>query len=172
MVVIKGINDDEAVDFVKFALKKAVDIRFIEFMPVNRDEKFVHISSLEVKQRIENELGPLIKIDSGKMSSAAENFKLESASGNDFVKIGFIAPRQDSFCSRCNRLRLTAHGFLKPCLLSENMINVGELLRMNATDERISEAIIKAVESKPPKNRLNECGSITSLEGHMSFIGG
>lgn len=172
MVVIKGINDDEVVDFVKFALKKEIDIRFIEYMPVTRDEKFVHISSLEIRQHIENELGALIKIDSNNMNTVSENFKLESASGNDFGKIGFISPRNDSFCSRCNRLRLTANGFLKPCLLSENVINIGELLRINATDEKISETIIEAVGSKPPNNMLNDCNSVTSLDGKMSFIGG
>ena len=61
MVAIKGIND-EVVDFVKFALKKAVDIRFIEYMPVSRSGKFVHISTLKIKQRIENEPGALIKL--------------------------------------------------------------------------------------------------------------
>jgi len=172
MVVIKGINDDEVLNFVKFAFKKAINIRFIEYMPVNRDENFVHISSLEIKQRIENELGKLIKVDLNNMNTVAEIFKLESTSGSNFNTIGFISPRRDNFCSSCNRLRLTAHGFLKPCLLSYSMINIGELLRINATDEEISETIIKAVRSKPPKNMLNECNSATSLDGNMSFIGG
>jgi len=171
MVVIKGINDDEVINFVKFALKKAVDVRFIEYMPVSRDGKLASIPSPEIKQRIENEFGPLIKVDS-KMNNVAEIFKLESTGHTAGGRIGFISPRHDKFCLKCNRLRLTSHGFLKPCLLSENMINIGELLRMNAADEKISEVIIKAVGSKPPKNMLNECNSITSLEGNMSFIGG
>ena len=117
VVAIKGVNDDEILDFVDLAVKKPYHIRFIELMPVGEQntwslEKFV--STDEIYRLIQS-LGDLIPVKSNPYDGPAQRFKIEGGQG----EIGLIGALSNHFCSICNRLRLTPEGHLRGCLFSD-----------------------------------------------------
>jgi cyclic pyranopterin phosphate synthase len=153
VVVMAGINDDELVDFAARTVSDGWHVRFIERMPVNGDESgFIKLVSVsEMRKRIEA-LGTLepCKVDVG--NGPAKYYRLPGATGT----IGFITPVTEHFCYRCNRLRLTADGKLRPCLLSEEEIDLREPLRSGASASELKTLIEKAVASKPKGHHLAE----------------
>ena len=161
VVVIKGFNDDEVVELAKLTLEKPVEVRFIEFMPIGKnplwDEKNIFPAE-EIKKRLK-EFAPLISVSS-LGGGPAEVFKWEGALG----KIGLISPVTRPFCSRCNRLRITADGKLRPCLFSDFEINLKPVIREGRGT--LEEAFKKAVAFKPEKHHLN------FTEKFMRAIGG
>ncbi len=146
VVIMRGINDDEIEKFVIWSMEVPYQIRFIEFMPVgpNAWRKELFISKDEIKEKIENKIGKLIPVKM-KKSGPAEYFMLEGAKGI----LGFISPITTHICVRCNRLRLTAEGKLRPCLFSDKEVDLKKLLREGASQEKISEIIIKTIHLKP-----------------------
>jgi cyclic pyranopterin phosphate synthase len=146
VVVMKGINDDEIERFARWSIEVPYQIRFIEFMPVggNHWKKEFFISAEEIKKRIEKTFGRLIPVQI-KKSGPAEYFMLEGAKG----LIGFISPLTTHICTRCNRLRLTAEGKLRPCLFSDREIDLKRLLRNGASQDTIREVLIKTIQLKP-----------------------
>lgn len=147
VVVMKGINDDEVIDFVKWSKEVSYQIRFIEFMPIGENSRWsknLFISRKEIKEKIESTVGSLtpVKVD---RSGPAEYFSVEGAKG----LIGFISPITTHICARCNRLRLTADGRLRPCLFSDREIDLKSLIRAGADDDLIREVLFKAVYLKP-----------------------
>jgi len=153
VVAMGGINDDELVDFAAKTVSDGWHVRFIEHMPVNGDDSGLIklVSVKEMRQRIET-LGKLEpwKVDVG--NGPAKYFRLPDATGT----IGFITPVTEHFCYQCNRLRLTADGKLRPCLLSEDEIDLREPLRQGASAEELKNLIEKATASKPQGHRLAE----------------
>ncbi len=151
MVVMAGVNDDEITDFAVKTVEDGWNVRFIELMPVTSNEpvsdKLVSVS--EMRKRIEaiGKLEPW-KIDTG--SGPAKYFRLPGASGT----VGFISPVTEHFCFQCNRLRLTADGKLRPCLLSEAEIDLKETLRSGAPVEELKNLISKAIAEKPKSHHL------------------
>ncbi|MBI4549861.1 MAG: GTP 3',8-cyclase MoaA, partial [Candidatus Omnitrophica bacterium] len=113
-VLMKGVNDDEILDLVRFAVKRGLEIRFIELMPTNQDVALEwgasFFSAEEAKAVVETEYR-LLEADAYFSSPA----KVYSVAGTD-ARIGFISPLSCFFCSRCNRLRLKSNGMLKTCL--------------------------------------------------------
>ncbi|MGC8796255.1 GTP 3',8-cyclase MoaA [Thermodesulfovibrio sp.] len=146
VVVMKGINDDEIEKFARWSMEVPYQIRFIEFMPIGQNnwEKELFISGEEVKQKIENTVGSLIPVEI-KKSGPAEYFILEGAKG----LLGFISPLSAHICTRCNRLRLTAEGKLRPCLFSDREIDLKRILRSGASEDEIRQILIKAIQLKP-----------------------
>jgi len=150
-VAMRGINDEEVADLARWAVGEKLPIRFIEFMPrgvwqelpddivVSTEETFRRLSALD-------RLVPLSKsrYDTGPVST----YTFAKLGGS----IGFISPVTMPFCPRCNRIRLTADGFMKPCLLDEVSLPVRDLLRSNAPDEAVLDLIRKAVFSKPSRH--------------------
>jgi cyclic pyranopterin phosphate synthase len=153
MVVMAGVNDDELIDFARKTIDNGWHVRFIEHMPVIADDPtFSRLFSVkEMRKRIET-LGKLEpwKVDVG--NGPAKYFRLPGAKGT----IGFITPVTEHFCFRCNRLRLTADGKLRPCLLSEEEIDLKETLRSGASPDGIKYLIEKAIAAKPEKHYLAE----------------
>ena len=153
MVVMAGINDDELTDFADKTVSDGWHVRFIEHMPVIDDELDVArlFSVREMRERIES-LGKLEpwKVDVG--NGPAKYFRLPGATGT----IGFITPVTEHFCYQCNRLRLTADGKLRPCLLSEEEMDLKEPLRSGASVMELKNLIEKAIASKPKGHRLAE----------------
>ncbi len=153
IVVMAGFNDDELTDFAAKTVSDGWHVRFIEYMPVNGDEPFSEklVSVSEMRKRIES-LGKLepCKVDVG--NGPAKYYRLPDASGT----IGFITPITEHFCYQCNRLRLTADGKLRPCLLSEEEIDLKEPLRSGASVLELKNLIEKAIASKPKGHRLAE----------------
>ncbi len=169
VVVIKGINDDEILDFARMTLDKPYHIRFIEYMPVGEhnswsNEKF--ISTDEIKEKI-LEIGGLHPVLSNPFDGPAERFRLEGGKG----EIGFIGALSNHFCESCNRLRLTSEGHLRGCLFSDSEIDVKGPLREGKADDYLIRLITRAIESKPksPKGMSPE---MRKCVRHMSSIGG
>jgi len=165
MVVIRGTNDDEISHFALLTVSDAWHVRFIEFMPfVEKGKKnrlLVPVS--EMMERIEalGKLEPSLPNGAG----PAKYYRLSGAKGT----IGFISPVTECFCQACNRLRLTADGKLRPCLFSDDEVDLRGPLRQGATVGGIKRLIRQAVASKPEKHKL-----ITGVtcERFMSQIGG
>ncbi|PMP65908.1 MAG: GTP 3',8-cyclase MoaA [Thermodesulfobacterium geofontis] len=149
-VVIKGFNEDEILELAKLTLEKPIEVRFIEFMPIGKnslwDEKHI-ITVGEIKAILErfSELIPDFSFGGG----PAKIFKWKFAKG----KIGLISPISEHFCHKCNRLRITTDGRLRPCLFSDNEINLKPILREGKGT--LEEAFFLALKLKPAKHNLN-----------------
>jgi cyclic pyranopterin phosphate synthase len=134
-------------------------------MPFKGMAEFV--PSVEVRQRI-SLLGKLEPCPSITGNGPARYYRLAGAKGT----IGFISPLTElPFCSRCNRIRLTPDGRLRPCLLGEDEIDLKMPLRNNASTEELRRLILKAVASKPEHHHL-EGGNVRPVKRKMSQIGG
>ncbi len=147
MVVLNGINDDEILEFAKLTLYEPFHVRFIEYMPIGTENKFLcHVPSIDIMSQIKN-IGELIEVKdkSSLYPGPAHYFKLKNAKG----MIGFISPITSHFCKKCNRIRLTADGHLKPCLISSYKLDIKTPLRNDAKDNILKDIIIKAVKHKP-----------------------
>lgn len=169
MVVMKGVNDDEVLDFAGLSLQDPLHVRFIEYMPVGisglRDSLQL-IPSAEIKGRV-SRLGNLLPVPRDAFDGPAERFRFEGAPG----EIGIISAISHHFCHACNRLRLTAVGRLRPCLLSDDELDVAGPLRRGASDEELAEIFLKAALSKPGAHALQPAAS-TGVSGRMWSIGG
>ena len=164
-VIMRGINDDEILDFAKMTYEDGWHVRFIELMPFKGVAEFV--PSIELRQHI-SLLGKLELCALITGNGPATYYRLAGARGT----IGFITPlTETSFCSRCNRMRLTSDGRLRPCLLGEDEIDLKMPLRNNASMEELKRLILKAVASKPEHHHL-EGGNIRPVKRKMSQIGG
>ena len=145
VVSLRGYNEEEVFDFVDFADAYNLSLRFIEYMPFfgNGWQQGQFLPSSELKMRIEEryDLIPL----AGDPSAAARNYRIEGLRGT----IGFISPVSQRFCGVCNRLRLTADGFLRPCLHGPIEIDVKGPLRRGAADAELVALFHEAVAKKP-----------------------
>jgi cyclic pyranopterin phosphate synthase len=172
MVVIRGVNDGEIPDFVRFAMKEGLELRFIELMPTSgltseckelgawRPALFV--KGEDVRARITEAFGPLERLreDDG----VADMYLLDGR-----TRLGFIAPVSEPFCQGCGRLRLGPDGRLRICLFDRVGIDLRKLLREVKAGPAEVEAVIKtAFEAKTTWER----GAIESLSNDMFRIGG
>lgn len=154
MVVIRGLNDDEVVDFARHTMILGWHVRYIEVMPLGGGSHWAgdgFVSNDEVRESVERELGPLRPVTSNG-GGPARYYRLPEGIGT----IGFISPVSQHFCHSCNRLRLTADGHLRPCLLSDQEIDIRTPLRAGASDEELLDIVAKAVAAKPARHRLQE----------------
>lgn len=174
MVVIRGVNDDEVLDFARMTIDQEWHVRFIERMPFNGEVDFA--PTAEVQNRI-GSLGKLEPRMPPTGNGPAAYYRLPGARGT----IGFITPLSEpSFCSRCNRLRLSADGKLRPCLLSDDEIDLRTPLRSNAPLSELKRLVLEAVASKPERHHLKEGdatpikirGAERAMNRKMSQIGG
>lgn len=168
VVVVRGVNDDEILDFVEITRDQPFEVRFIELMPFSRnnwrDADFV--SADEIKQRIEAryELAEATRHDT---SAPAVDYQVSGYRG----RIGFIAPLSNKFCDLCNRLRLTADGHLLPCLHSAIEIDIKIPMREGASDDELKLILQKAMIAKPEAHTL--CNdSLEKTRRTMSKVGG
>jgi GTP 3',8-cyclase len=156
MVVMAGVNEDEIPDFARKTVTDGWNVRFIEQMPVSAPGKDAAklFSFKDMKKLID----PLGKMEPFKVSSGngpAKYYKLPGATGT----IGFITPVTEHFCVECNRLRLTADGKLRLCLLHEDEIDLREPLRSGASIEELKTIIAGAIAKKPQGHNLGEEGN-------------
>jgi cyclic pyranopterin phosphate synthase len=164
-VVMRGINDDEILDFAKMTYEDSWHIRFIELMPFKGVTEFV--PSIELRQHI-NLLGELESCTPLAGNGPAKYYRLAGAKGT----IGFISPlTEPSFCNQCNRMRLTPDGRLRPCLLGENEIDLKTSLRNNASIDKLKRLILQAVAFKPKHHPLIG-DNFRLVKRKMSQIGG
>ena len=169
MVVLKGINDDEVADFSRLSVRYPFHVRFIEYMPSGlflHSEPLHHVSNTVIRKRLEA-TNPLIQLPRKAIDGPTVRYRFEGAPG----EIGFISPLTHHFCQVCNRLRLTAKGHLRPCLLSDQEMDLKGPMRAGATDHDLEKIFAKATDHKPRAHHLNSESNM-SLEGRMSSIGG
>ncbi len=168
-VVMKGVNDDEIVDLARLTLKYPFHVRFIEYMPIGTDPRGAQgffISGNSLRKRLV-EVEELIPLDSEENDGPARRFKFAGAPG----EIGFISSMSDHFCDRCNRMRLTARGFLRPCLLADDQVDLGTRLRRGDCDETLEKLFCRALSMKKGEHGLNFHGA-DALKTKMVSIGG
>lgn len=177
MVVLRGVNDDELLDFARLALKQDLQIRFIEFMPIGASTiwgKDKYVSSDEIRQRI-SVLGELEEAYSHHMEGPARIYRFTRIYGSEDSEprgtVGFISPISHKFCEKCNRLRLTAEGRLRSCLLSDQETDLRTMIRSGGSDEDIRQALLHTILHKPKSHTLFAAGEKSCL-GRMSRIGG
>jgi cyclic pyranopterin phosphate synthase len=165
MVPIKGLNDCEIEDFVRLAIEKAYQVRFIELMPYGKNQTWNRerfISAGEIQARIEK-MAVLTPVRF-KSPGVARYYRIN---GSDAV-VGFISPVSNHFCATCNRLRLTSKGMIKPCLFSDKEIDIATIVRKGAGVEDIVEILLKAVGEKS----IGHNGVLETVTASMSEIGG
>ncbi len=161
-VIMNGINSDEIVDFVDFAVKYGLEWRFIEFMPLAgvsglQQERFY--SNEQVKADIEQQYTLVQDDDSRSLVSHTYDVKGTTA------KIGFISPMTHKFCWRCNRLRLTSDGIITPCLMHADAYDLRIPMRNGCSDEELLAIIDAAVESKPKEHLGSGVNNMNTLGG-------
>jgi cyclic pyranopterin phosphate synthase len=151
-VAMKGINDTEYADFLSFALEHGCDIRFIELMPQMYNKGIVsdlYISSSVIMESLQKR-HRLISLNKGE---GAVKERLYQPEGFD-IRIGFISPISDPFCSTCNRLRLMPEGTLKTCLYGDEGVNLREKIRKGASDTELEGVIRELVKHKPGRHQI------------------
>lgn len=170
IVPIKGINDNEITDFAALTITKDYHVRFIEFMPIGKSRLWTKDNYIQMKEVMEkvSSLGELTPLEF-KGKGPSRNFRLKGAKGI----IGFISPITNCFCDFCNRLRLTAHGKIRPCLFSNIEIDIKAALREGLSDNELEELLNEAVRVKPEGHLLrNGAGGVLTDLASMSKIGG
>ncbi|MBI4775051.1 MAG: GTP 3',8-cyclase MoaA [Deltaproteobacteria bacterium] len=169
VVVIKGWNDDEVLDFARLTYDAPYHVRFIEYMPLGGPIDWrsdLVVPAEELLRRIEA-LGDLSKLDRSTTDGPASRYKLAGARGT----IGFISAITHGFCSSCNRLRLTAEGKLRTCLFSNVETDLKSPMRNGAGDEELLDIMDRAVANKPRGHGLAE-EATPALNRRMWGIGG
>ena len=172
MVPVQGVNDDEVVAFARLTLKRGIHVRFIEFMPLGAGDRWhreMCVSRDEARSMIEAAFGTLTPWRLGRSAGPSDNYQIPGARG----VVGFISPITKHFCGACRRLRLTADGRIRPCLLSDTEIDVKTPLRGGCSDGELERLLRLSLEIKPERHYVAEgvfpaeqCGRT------MSKIGG
>jgi len=168
-VAIRGVNDDELIDFARFAQETGHTIRFIEFMPLDSGHQWSReqvVPGREIFDRIHAVL-PLEKLPPRNPAETARRYRFVDGAG----EIGIICPVTDPFCGNCNRLRVTADGQLRTCLFSHHEHDLMGPMRAGESDDQIAERIAAAVWEKESGHRINQTDFQQPLRT-MSCIGG
>ncbi|MBW4440553.1 MAG: GTP 3',8-cyclase MoaA [Plectolyngbya sp. WJT66-NPBG17] len=171
VVVIPGVNDHQVLKLAALSLDREWHVRFIEFMPIGNDELFNHqgwINSETIRQQIRERWG--LTEASVRGNGPADVFKIPGAKGT----LGFISQMSECFCDRCNRMRLSADGWLRPCLLNEiGQIDLRTQLRSGISTKELREQVSELLGLKPEINyKQRESGTTGKYRRTMSQIGG
>ena len=167
VVVMKGINDDEIVDFAHFGRERGVVVRFIEFMPLDADEIWTNDQVMTQTEILASLSGEFDLIPLDRTSAPATRWRYADGSG----EIGVVASVSQSFCDSCDRVRITADGQFRNCLFATEETDVRALLRNGASDDQIAEALQRSVSAKWAGHSINQVHFIRPHRS-MSEIGG
>lgn len=164
VVAVAGHNDDEAEEFVRFAAERGVHLRFIEMMPLGNDfwSPQRSLTGDSVRSRLERAFA----LEPMPQDGVASEFRVKGTP----ITVGFINPLSHPFCRRCNRLRLTADGFLRPCLAGQAEINLREPVRHGMAGPALRRLFYEALRLKPEGHRFN--GDRPESSRLMAEIGG
>ena len=167
VVMMRGLNDDEIVDFANYGRKKGVTIRFIEFMPLEAGDVWTDRLVVPAEEIIETISGafPIEPVVRG--TEPAERWRYSDGKG----EVGVIASVTKPFCETCDRVRLTAEGQFRTCLFAVDEFDMRALLRSEASDEALVEAISAAVGTKWAGHSIGQVNFIRPKRT-MSQIGG
>jgi cyclic pyranopterin phosphate synthase len=167
VVLVRGVNDDELLDFARFGRDRGVVVRFIEFMPLDAQDEWAAdrvVPSQEILAAIAAEF-PLEPVARG--SEPAEVFRYRDGRG----EIGVIASVTEPFCGSCDRIRLTADGQLRTCLFSLDETDLRSVLRSGGSDDDLAAVIERAVAGKWAGHAIGQVTFIRPRRS-MSQIGG
>lgn len=171
VVVIPGVNDHEVLDLAKLSIDREWHVRFIEFMPIGNAELFDRkgwVESAAIRQQIRDCWG--LTESEVRGNGPADVFRIPGAKGT----LGFISQMSECFCDRCNRMRLSADGWLRPCLLNETgQIDLKTALRSGVSIESMREQVRSLRHAKPEINfKMRDSGTTGAYARTMSQIGG
>jgi len=169
VVAIRGLNDDEIVDLARLTMKRPVHVRFIEYMPSGDGRAWKRgdvITIEQIREEIER-LGPLSEENPESSDGPATMYRWKGARG----QIGLISPVSCHFCEQCNRLRLTSDGKLRPCLFSDEEVDLKGYLRNGCDDSKLTELLERALRKKPRGHAINT-HYFKKCQRNMSSIGG
>jgi cyclic pyranopterin phosphate synthase len=165
---IRGFTEEEILPFCDLARTMGIQVRFIEFMPLDADHAWSRdqvLTGAEIRRAIESRHG-LVEIPR-EPAATARVFRFADGRG----EIGFVDPVSEPFCADCNRIRLTSDGKLRTCLFSMTETDLRDPLRGGASDSELEHLIREAVWRKELKHRINQPGFVQP-ERTMSAIGG
>ena len=166
-VIVNDINKDEIIDFVNLTKEKAIDIRFIELMPIGIAVNYKGATNEEVLKVITERYPNYEEVVRGKSGGPASYIKVNVAKG----KIGFISAMSNCFCEDCNRIRLTPEGFLKQCLHFDYGVDLKSMLRAGIKDDDLRKVIYENIYDKPEKHLFLQKSDHKELK-FMNQIGG
>ena len=167
-VVVRGFNDDEIEPMAAWARDLGVELRFIEFMPLDAPGEWTRdqvVPAGEILTRLDREFG--LEAPDVRGSAPAERYRYRDGRG----AVGIIASVTRAFCANCDRIRLTADGQLRTCLFSRREWDLKTPLRQGASDDELEDLLRFAVRHKELKHRINEPGFVRASRS-MSQIGG
>jgi len=165
--VFTRINRDDWESMALLAKERSVDVRFIELMPLGAWQPADHVPVSWLKEQLITAFPKAQKLDGRRGSGPAVYYRIPGFKGC----IGFISAVGDKFCDRCNRIRLTAEGGLKPCLCLGDKLDLKGMLRNDRSDQELSEAIKRAIYEKP-REHCFETPELVTEHMSMSAIGG
>ncbi len=169
-VIVRGWNEDEVVDFARFARENGISMRFIEFMPLDSGHEWrreMIVSGREIFKQI-NRIFPLKLTEKSRGAETAWKYSFADGVPGE---IGIIAPVTEMFCGACSRIRLTADGQIRTCLFSTEEYNLRDVMRSGATRAEIIEFIRAVVKKKEARHQINDDAFVQPART-MSFIGG
>jgi GTP 3',8-cyclase len=168
-VVVRGYNEEDAVELARLTIDHPWQVRFIEMMPFAGATDLQvgqRVTGGEIQVRLEQFFGPLEVANGGELDGEARMMQVPGAKG----QVGFISSVSVPFCSSCTRARLTADGLLRTCLLREHEINLLKPLRAGATQEDLRKLLLDGIWEKPWGHGLAE--GVIPMNRVMSEIGG
>ena len=167
VVIMNGINDGEIIDFAELTLSRGNSVRFIEYMPVVKEDGWQRLCfpGEDVLKKIAEKY-PLEAVDKGSFAGPSQDYRIPGAEGS----IGIITAVSGHFCSDCNRIRITARGHAKGCLFSDEKTDLTPYLRP-PDRPALSVALKNIVHAKPEGHGI-KCGEYTHSNFSMSQIGG
>lgn len=169
IVLVRGFNDDEIVEFARLGRQRDIVVRFIEFMPLDADhawDRDLVVSAKEIVEAI-HPVYALEEIPRNAASETALRYRFMDGQG----EIGIIAPVSIPFCGQCSRVRLTADGKIRTCLFSLREHDVRHLVRNGASDADLASFFQRVVHQKEPGHRINE-PDFVQPKRTMVYIGG
>jgi len=169
-VSIAGITEPEIIPLARFARAKKLELRFIEFMPLDADKSWASdqvLSGEKIKSMIESEIGRLAPADRIDKSQPSMDFDFVEGDG----RIGFINPVSQPFCSDCNRIRITAEGKFRNCLFSTSEWDLRKIIREGGTDADIEAAVRDSIGQKKARHGIDS-DTFVRPEKAMFQIGG
>jgi cyclic pyranopterin phosphate synthase len=170
-VLVRGVNDDEVVDFAAFGRDRGIEVRFIEFMPLDGDENWTSSKVVPASEVISaiDAVWPLQTADGRRPGEAspAESYSYLDGAG----RVGVIASVTRPFCESCDRIRLTAEGQLRNCLFSVRETDLRGILRSGGSDDELAEAVEAEVGRKWAGHSIGQVHFIRPARS-MSQIGG
>ncbi|WP_298267669.1 GTP 3',8-cyclase MoaA [Geobacter sp.] len=151
MVVMRGVNDDEVVEFARLTLDRPFTVRYIEYMPATREENWQRlcIPAGEILDRIATVYG-LEPVEKGAMAGPSRDYRIRGAAGT----IGVISAVSGHFCSECNRIRITSTGMAKSCLFSDEGLDLRPFLGAGGQTP-LEDALRRLVGCKPERHGMD-----------------